>query len=140
MAIAIVLSLTFSILGCIHVYWAFGGHWALTSVIPTDLSGNRLFQVGPFSCIVVAAGLFMLSFFYLIDSGIVQFSIPDFLGDLVRWLVPFVFLLRAIGDFRYCGLFKKISTTEFAVQDTRIFIPLCLFIAGLSFIWVVYTH
>jgi hypothetical protein len=37
--------------------------------------------------------------------------------------------LRAIGDFRLVGVFKRIRGTPFAWWDSRLFVPLCCFIA-----------
>ena len=43
-----------------------------------------------------------------------------------------VFAIRAIGEFRYCGFFKKITNSEFAYWDTRIYSPLCLAMSALA--------
>ena len=40
-----------------------------------------------------------------------------------------VFFLRALGDFKYIGFFKKIRNTSFAKSDTWFFSPLCLLIS-----------
>jgi hypothetical protein len=45
------------------------------------------------------------------------------------------FLLRAVGEFRLVGLFKRIRGTAFARWDTWLFSPLCLLIA-LAFFFV----
>lgn len=39
-----------------------------------------------------------------------------------------IFLVRAIGDFRLFGVFKKEGGDLFSKRDTRIYIPLCLFL------------
>ena len=43
-----------------------------------------------------------------------------------------VFAIRAIGEFRYCGFFKKIRNSEFAYWDTRIYSPLCVVMSALA--------
>jgi len=48
--------------------------------------------------------------------------------DYNYWFIPIIFILRAVGDFNYVGIFKKIKNTEFARADSKIFIPLCLII------------
>ncbi|TKI67695.1 DUF3995 domain-containing protein [Lysinibacillus mangiferihumi] len=40
-----------------------------------------------------------------------------------------IFLIRAIGDFKYVGFFKKIKHSQFARNDTWLYSPLCLFIS-----------
>jgi len=39
--------------------------------------------------------------------------------------------LRAIGEFKYLGFFKKIKNTEFAIADSKLFSPLSLAIGFL---------
>jgi hypothetical protein len=46
------------------------------------------------------------------------------------WALGIVFAARAIGEFRYVGLFKKERSTGFARADTRYFTPLCIAIAA----------
>ena len=46
------------------------------------------------------------------------------------WSLMVLFLLRAIGDFKIVGLFKKLKSTKFATYDTWLFTPLCLFISA----------
>jgi Protein of unknown function (DUF3995) len=44
-------------------------------------------------------------------------------------VISLLFFLRAIGDFRYVGFFKKVKQTVFARLDSKYYSPLCLFIA-----------
>jgi hypothetical protein len=41
-----------------------------------------------------------------------------------------VFLVRAVGEFKLVGFFKRVRGTSFARWDTWLFSPLCL---GISF-------
>jgi hypothetical protein len=50
------------------------------------------------------------------------------------WGIAAVLLIRAIGDFRYAGLTKRINDTSFARKDTRFYTPFCLALAALSVI------
>ena len=47
---------------------------------------------------------------------------------LATRIIGVVFILRAIGDFKIMGIFKKKSDSKFARSDSKFFIPLCLFI------------
>ena len=49
------------------------------------------------------------------------------------WFIPFIFIIRAIGDFRYLGFFKEVKSTEFGTMDTWLYSPLCLMISVLGF-------
>lgn len=55
-------------------------------------------------------------------------SIPTWIQDYGLYVVASIFLIRAIGDFNYVGFFKKVKATEFAINDTKYFSPLCLFL------------
>jgi bacteriorhodopsin len=70
-----------------------------------------------------------------------------FLGDAVphgifRWgtfAIALLFFLRAVGEFRLVGFFKRVSDTPFAYWDTWLFSPLCLGIAVIAFL-LAYTE
>ncbi|WP_317130658.1 DUF3995 domain-containing protein [Psychroserpens sp. NJDZ02] len=44
-------------------------------------------------------------------------------------MIPLIFLLIAIGEFKYIGFFKSIKKTDFGKLDTKLLSPLCLIIA-----------
>ncbi|MTI38603.1 DUF3995 domain-containing protein [Fulvivirga lutimaris] len=127
----LLLSLIFLVLSVLHFYWATGGKWGLDNSVPTNLEGKKMLKTSLFSCIVVGSGLLIFSLFYFLPLADVE--IPNLAG-FVKWLVPSVFLLRSIGDFRYVGFFKSVRTTHFAQLDTTYFSPLCVLLAGLGFI------
>jgi len=116
-------------LGCMHVYWAAGGIAGKAAAIPT-LDGRPVLRPGVFATTVVAAVLFAM-------AGILALRIawPELLAVLIRpatWLIAAVFLLRAIGDFRYVGFFKRIRHSRFAHLDTFVYAPFCAVLAILS--------
>ena len=43
---------------------------------------------------------------------------------------PAPVLMRAIGDFRYVGFFKRVRGSRFARMDTTLYSPLCLALAA----------
>ncbi len=59
-------------------------------------------------------------------SGLINLQIPNLVTNYGYWIIPAIFILRAIGDFKYVGVFKKIKDTEFAKADSKWFVPLCL--------------
>ena len=126
--LSIILFLIFITLGAIHFYWLFGGTWALSKVIPTKENGLSPQVIPKFATLIVALGLAGISVFYLLKSGWIHFQLPAWITTYGYWFIPAIFIIRAIGDFNYLGIFKKIKNTEFAKADTKVFIPLCLFI------------
>jgi hypothetical protein len=129
----IVLIVVFLGLASIHVYWAFGGKWGWEGVIPT-LDGESLFNPGRNSTLLVAMALLAAAIVSLWRGRFVDLG-PPWMPNIGIWVIAGVFTLRAIGDFRYCGLFKKERDTTFARNDSRIYVPLCLAIAVFS-IWL----
>lgn len=124
--LSIILFLIFTTLSAFHFYWFFGGNWGLEKVIPTKRGERFDISIPKFATLIVALGLFLLGFIYLIKSGLINLQLPNAINKYGLWFIPAIFILRAIGDFNYVGLFKKIKHTEFANADSKVFIPLCL--------------
>ena len=136
--LSILLADIFFGLSCIHIYWGLGGKWAFADAFPTNEDGTQLQQVpGMAASFIVAAGLFCFGLFYLIKAEIVSISLPTILNNYGLWIIAGIFLLRAIGDFNYVGIFKKIKTTPFAKKDNKIYTPLCMFI-GLTTVMLIF--
>lgn len=132
----VILFIIFMLLGVLHFYWVFGGKWALDTAIPTDEKGEMLFKPGKMATLVVALGLFLFGLFYLSVGGFISVSLPGRLSGYTEWIIPGIFLLRAMGDFKYSGLFKKVNQTKFGKKDTLIFTPLCIIIGVLGLLIV----
>lgn len=129
---AYLLALIFFTLSTIHFYWAFGGKWGAASAIPTKENNEPVMKPRTFETLIVAIGLMGFGFFVLIKSSVIQFRIPEWFMNYGLWIVAAIFLLRAVGEFRYVGFFKKIKGTHFAEMDTKFFSPLCLIIGLLA--------
>ncbi len=133
--ISILLFLIFLSISLIHFYWAFGGKWGGDSVIPTKKDGNTiLFNTGIFATLIVAFGLLGFGIFILTKSGLIIFQLPDLFDKYGLWVIATIFILRAIGELKYVGFFKKIKDTKFGKNDTKYFSPLCLLIGVLTII------
>ena len=128
-AISVLLSLIILMLSVLHFYWALGGKWRLDEAVPTNYDGKKMLKTTVLSCIVVGTGLMAFSAFYFLP--IVGIYLPNFL-NFIGWLIPSIFLLRSIGDFKYVGFFKTVKTTRFGKLDTQYFSPLCLLLAVLG--------
>jgi len=131
-AIAILLFIIFLFLASLHIYWAVGGRWGWTAAVPTREDNARLFSPGPIATLLVAAGLLLMGLIVLIKGGLIPLALPMLIDRYACWLIAFIFIGRAIGDFRYIGFFKKLTKTEFAKNDTRYYSPLCLIIGILT--------
>lgn len=124
----------FFILGGIHFNWVFGGEFGFAEALPTKENGERILNPRKIDSAIVGIGLSAFALFYFLRSGIVDYDLPEWLLKYAAWIVPSIFTLRAIGDFKYVGFFKKIKSTVFGKWDTKLFSPLCLLIVILAII------
>lgn len=130
--LVIINSLIFIFISAIHVYWVMGGQWALAAVIPSQPSGKPMFRPGAGATIVVALGLLTFALLTLSNLGTFDAWVSPQIITIGNWFITSVFLLRAIGDFKYVGFSKKITGTLFAQSDTKIYSPLCATIGLIS--------
>jgi len=136
-SIAVIILLTG--LGLLHFYWAFGGQKGLRKAVP-EIDGTPTIDPGPVAIVFVGLALlsfsaltFLLAFYDL--TSIPYGSYAVYFG----WLLAAIFTLRAIGDFKLVGFFKRIKSSEFATYDTKYYSPLCLSL-GLFFSLLSYTQ
>lgn len=118
----------------LHLYWVLGGEWGLLGAIPgqyaeifMEKKRNLLF-LG--ATLVVCFGLLLFASVILANHYAIPFFSTHAWTPIFTGIIGVIFLLRAIGDFNVCGLFKKKSPTLFAQRDSQIYIPLCLFLGG----------
>lgn len=130
--LSIILFVIFSSLGFIHFYWLLGGKRGLEKALPTKEAGQKAMEPPKIATVIVGIGLISFGLIYLIKTGLINFQIPNWIVTYGSWTIPCIFILRAIGDFNYVGLFKKIKNTEFSKADSKWFIPLCLTIGILG--------
>lgn len=132
--LAVLLFLIFLFLSSIHVYWAFGGRWGSKAVFPTKNDAIPPAFPGPIPTLIVALGLLAFGLFYLVKGGIFTVALPDWLNQYGLLVLGSLFIMRAIGEFRYVGFFKKYRATAFGKNDTRYYSPLCVFIGVATFV------
>lgn len=137
MALAYLVGASLFLVGCIHLYWLFGGRRGFAIAVPTrggvtkqPFFRPRRFEIAAVILIFWAAAALLLMFVEVIPT-IGPAWLPSFAG----WSLAVVLLLRAIGEFRVIGFFKSIRNTPFARMDTLIYSPLCLSLCGLT-IWM----
>ncbi len=139
MLIAVLLSLVLFGLGFLHLTWFMGGTYGYHESIPARADGSPLFRPKKIHIAIVSKVLSTFAIFYLVLVGIVPIDIPAKLSQYLVWIIPILFLLRAIGDRRYFGFFKKIKNTDFAEIDTKIYAPLSLAIGVAGIILAIQT-
>jgi len=126
LAFAIPLAGILAVLALLHAYWALGGRWGKAYAVPV-VRGQRSFNPSQFATWVVC-GLLGVATILVIAAA----WSPLPLWDVGLWGLAAVFALRAIGNLRSFGFFKRITGTAFARWDTRLYSPLCVLIALLA--------
>ena len=127
-------TIIFLLLSGIHFYWAMGGRWGSLNAVPTNgKTGEAIFKPSVMATLVVAFGLLTLAFITFSNMHIFSLVSPQYL-KVLNALIALLFLLRAVGDFRFVGFFKKVKNTSFAHYDKFYFTPLCLIISILQII------
>lgn len=91
--------------------------------------GTRVLNPTPADSIIVGIVLLLFGLFYLFLVGLTKPKLLVIVRNIGLWVIPIIFILRAMGDFKYIGFFKQIKSTEFAHYDTIFYSPLCLTIA-----------
>lgn len=114
----------------LHFYWAFGGLYGVNSAAPI-IEGKEGFKIPKALTFIVACLITSLCILaILLATGTSPFKeIISYFG----YAVSFVFIVRAIGDFKYLGFFKKVYNSPFSKKDTLYFSPLCLLL-GVAFL------
>jgi len=116
------------ILSTIHFYWALGGKSGMEKTLPTNLEGKKMLNPTKIDSMMVGIFLLLFALLFFIKIVILQISLPHLINRFGIGVISIIFLLRAMGDFRYVGFTKKIRTSDFASLDTKLYSPLCLFI------------
>ena len=116
------------LLGLIHLYWAARGIKGRSIALP-ERDGHPVMQPGRTSTLAVAAALFAGALTLLARLGLIWLPLPASWLRGGAWTIATLFGLRAIGEFRYVGLFKRVKGTPFARWDSWLFTPLCIVIA-----------
>lgn len=137
LVVAAVLAVAFCVLSLLHVGWALGWRAGKVQVLP-ERDGAPLFRPGPLSTLAVAAVLFLAALIVTQRAGLGREWLPAALVGPGCWGVSVALVLRAIGEFRYVGFFKRVRDTAFARMDTRMYSPIALLLgvgAGLVARW-----
>lgn len=129
--VAAILCLLFAALAGLHFYWVAGGRLALEGALPA--AGDRpLFTPGPLAGAAIGLALTAAAIVSALRGGLLSLELPARWAEVGTWVLALLFALRAIGDFRYVGFFKRVRGTLFARRDSLVYTPLCLLISMLA--------
>jgi hypothetical protein len=132
--VAFVVAAILIALSLLHVLWGIGGIVGTSAALP-EVDGKPLFVPTRTACFAVALALAVAAGFVAWRGGLAPSPLSPVLTQAGCLAVGAVFVLRAIGDFRVVGFFKRVRGTRFAAWDSKLFSPLCLAL-GLGALWV----
>lgn len=124
-ALALLVAPVLGALSVLHLYWGLGGRWGHSAALP-ERDHAPAFQPGAASTLLVAALLATAALVVLGRVGFGPLAGFDRLTRIAAWTVALTFFLRAVGDFRLLGLFRRVRDTRFARLDRVLYTPTSL--------------
>ena len=111
------------VLAAVHVYWALGGRRGAEVAVP-QREAVPLFR--PSRAATLAVALLLLAAALLVVARVAYRgdAVPSWALATAVATVGTVCALRAVGDFRWVGFFKRHRTGPFARRDTWLYAPL----------------
>jgi hypothetical protein len=123
--LALTTATVFAFLALMHFYWAVGGGSGLNSAIP-EINGMPVFKPAKAATAAVGLVLAATAAIVLMHAGELPSPVPTWLLEGAVVGASAVLIMRAIGDFRLVGFFKRNRDSPFARMDTLLYSPLCL--------------
>lgn len=121
--IAVLISITLVFLSGLHFYWALFGVNDIAAVVPTDPNKGHVISPGKGGSALVGVLLLLFALVF-INKIIIVIDVPWL--NYIAMTVGILFLIRAIGDFKYVGFTKKIRNSKFSRLDSQYYSPFCL--------------
>jgi len=146
MRVAYLLLSVFVALTLLHVYWACGGRRGWNAALPErpaptapDFTSARVKALTPShaATLAVAGALALTGLLVSLRAGLFAPPLRHWALTTTLTIAALVFLVRAVGDFHWVGLFKQASDSTFAHWDTAVYSPLC-FALGVGLLKVAY--
>ena len=123
------------LIAMLHFYWAAGGKALSDGVFP-DLDFIKEMIPGRIPVIpTIIVGLGLLGMVAIVAANLNWLDAGEWRVWTRRglWAIVIIFLVRAIGEFKYVGFFKTRKNSLFAEKDSKYYSPLCLLLSGLGF-------
>jgi hypothetical protein len=119
----------FVLLALVHVYWASGGRRLKGAAVP-ERDGRAAFVPTRAATLGVAGALAAAAAIVAETGGLVITPVSPQAAVWLVYALGALFVARAVGDFRFVGVFKRIRGTRFARLDSLVYVPLCLLLAA----------
>ena len=133
--ISIALIGSFITIAVLHIFWALGFKFDIRNMVPV-VNGEPVFTPGPIGTFIVAVVLFGFAGVSL-ALGFSNKVPVNYLKaiKITGFAIGIILLVRAVGDFKYAGFFKRIKDSNFAKYDYWLYSPFCL-ISGVALLYL----
>jgi hypothetical protein len=126
--LAIAVCLVFVALAVWHIGMVMRPLSGRSAAVPS-IQGKPLFVPSRKSTFAVAIALLLFAELVAATAGIVSVGLSRAALSWLSFGLALGLLARAIGEFKYVGLFKRVRGSRFATLDTWVYSPLCLLLA-----------
>ena len=116
---------TLCAIAIVHVYWAFGGRFGKRVAIP-EQDGVPLLRPTMLGTLAIATALLAGACAVASRAGWLWPNLYPGAIALAIVALALIFAVRAVGDFRYVGFFKRVRGSRFAQMDSLCYSPLCV--------------
>lgn len=127
-ALAIAVCVAFTALSLWHLHMALKGRGSSFAV--PSLDGKPLFVPSRAATLGVAVILTLFAALVAATARLVPVGVSPAVLSWMSYILALGLLLRAVGDFRYVGFFKRVRGSKFATLDTFMYAPLCVLLAA----------
>ena len=127
-ALPYVLCFAFAVVAVWHFYMALVPRAGVGGAVPS-VDGKPLFVPTRGATTAVGVTLLLFAALVLATAGAIPLPLPQIALSWLSYALALGLLGRAVGEFRYVGLFKRVRGTKFARLDTLVYSPLCLLLA-----------
>lgn len=127
-ALASAVCTVFVVLALWHFRMALAPATGESGAVPS-IQGKPLFV--PSAKATVGVGVALIAFAALVagTAGFLPLPLPGVVLVWLSYALALGLLVRAIGEFKYVGFFKRVRGSRFAKLDTLVYSPLCLVLA-----------
>lgn len=123
--LTLTLVFVFVVLALWHFYMAAKPAASASGAVPS-VGGKPLFVPSAAATVAVALLLLTLACLVAATGGIINLPVPRAALTWLSYALALGLLVRAIGDFKYVGFFKRVRGSRFATLDYFAFSPLCV--------------
>jgi flagellar biosynthesis protein FliQ len=126
--LAMAISIAFIVIALWHFYMAFFPPRGDNAAVPS-VNGKPLFVPSLVATLGVGAVVTAFAALTAATADLLPMSLPKAMLVWLSYGLAVGLFLRAIGEFKYVGFFKRVRSSRFAKFDTFIYSPLCLLLA-----------